>query len=54
MIGHGSILQGILRNILTLKLKPPKLILRQLYENFCFENNLLYGILCVVTISELH
>ena len=43
-IGHGRILHSILRNILTLKIKPPKLILQHLYENFWIENNLLQDI----------
>ena len=45
-IGHGSILQ----NILTSKIKSPKLILRYLYENFWFEYYPLYSIF-VITIN---
>jgi len=33
----------ILQNILTSKIKPPKLMFRQLYENFWFEFYALYG-----------
>ena len=45
-IAHGSKLKGILPNILTLKIKPPKLILKHLYEN-----NPLYGINIIHTVD---
>ena len=41
---HGT----ILLNILTLKIKPLKLMLRHLCEIFWFEDYLLYGSLCII------
>ena len=44
MIGHSSILQGVLLNIATdFKNKTTEIDFEALVRKFCLENNLLYG-----------